>query len=125
SRRPSCLGLILVSPRQLGRLDVGGLPALAVLGAAAGLTRRHRVGPWRLEASATTPAFVLAARLLQGPAPALAVATVAYAAEAWRGGSGRPSPLGSFLVEVGAVLASAQAARRLGPVALGGPAAEM
>src|SRR5439155_19289821 len=56
---------------------------------------------------------------------ALVVAAVAYAAEAWRGGSGRPTPLGSFLVQAGAVLAAALSARRLAPVAFGGPAAEM
>jgi diguanylate cyclase (GGDEF)-like protein len=110
-------GLLVLDAAVLARPRRFELAVVIVVGAVAGLTRLARVGGWRVEAGAITPAFVVTALLLGGPAAAALVVLMAYAADAWRSGAGRPYPLASAAVQFGAVLAATSVVHALAPAA--------
>ncbi|MHB8510244.1 MAG: GGDEF domain-containing protein [Candidatus Dormibacteria bacterium] len=72
--------------------------ALFLLAPLALASRLRRVGPWRVEARAVTPAFIFAALLLDGSLAAAGVTAAALAAEAWSRPEGRRTALAQALV---------------------------
>ena len=86
------------------------------LGAVAALSRRQRIGPWRFEAGAITPAFFLAALLLGGPAAAILTIVLAYAAEGFAAGGAR-YPIAHAMAHLVAAMVAAYGLSRFPPAA--------
>ena len=105
--------LLVVALPTFGRPRLADLPVVVVFGALAVLSRRQRLGPWRMEAATITPAFGLATLLLAGAGAALLVVGAAYAIETWTGSTRRPHPLFVGLTQGVAVLATTIGATRV------------
>jgi len=89
------------------------LSLMAALALMASLTRVRRLGPWRVDATAVTPAFFVAALALLGVGAALACVAAAALAEAALGELPRGRGA-AVAVQAAAVLAAASVARALG-----------